>query len=114
MSAFTSLTEQFAVAPQLAPEDMAAVAAAGFKSVINNRPDFEGGPAQPSSEQMRAAAEAAGLRYVYQPVVGANIQPADVAALAAQLEELPQPVLAFCRSGARSSKLFMLAQQSAN
>ncbi|OVZ61752.1 TIGR01244 family protein [Pigmentiphaga sp. NML080357] len=112
MSAFTSLTENFAVAPQLAPADMAAVAAAGFKSVINNRPDFEGGPAQPSSEQMQAAAEAAGLKYVYQPVNGANIQPGDVATFASLLKTLPGPVLAFCRSGARSTKLFMSASNS--
>ncbi|MPS29244.1 TIGR01244 family sulfur transferase [Pigmentiphaga sp.] len=109
MSAFTSLTENFAVAPQLAPDDMAAVAAAGFKSVINNRPDFEGGPAQPSSEQMQAAAQAAGLSYVHQPVNGANIQPGDVATFASLLKTLPGPVLAFCRSGARSTKLFMSA-----
>ncbi|MBX6318776.1 TIGR01244 family sulfur transferase [Pigmentiphaga sp.] len=113
MSTFTSLTENFAVAPQLAPDDMAAVAAAGFKSVINNRPDFEGGPAQPSSEQMKAAAEAAGLNYVYQPVNGANIQPDDVATFASLLKTLPGPVLAFCRSGARSTKLFMFASQQA-
>ena len=42
-----ALSADFAVAPQLAAEDMAAVAEAGFKSVIINRPDFEGGPAQP-------------------------------------------------------------------
>ncbi|GAA0520257.1 TIGR01244 family sulfur transferase [Pigmentiphaga sp. GD03639] len=112
MSAFTSLTENFAVAPQLAPEDMAAVAAAGFKSVINNRPDFEGGPAQPSSEQMQAAAQAAGLNYVHQPVNGANIQPGDVSTFASLLKTLPGPVLAFCRSGARSTKLFMSASNS--
>ncbi|MBN9472861.1 MAG: TIGR01244 family protein [Bordetella sp. SCN 67-23] len=112
MSAFTSLTESFAVAPQLAPGDMAAVAAAGFKSVINNRPDFEGGPAQPSSEQMEAAAQAAGLNYVHQPVNGANIQPGDVSTFASLLKTLPGPVLAFCRSGARSTKLFMSASNS--
>lgn len=112
MSAFTSLTENFAVAPQLAPDDMAAVAAAGFKSVINNRPDFEGGPAQPSSQQMEAAAQAAGLNYVHQPVNGANIQPDDVSTFASLLKTLPGPVLAFCRSGARSTKLFMSASNS--
>ncbi|MDX3906643.1 MAG: TIGR01244 family sulfur transferase [Pigmentiphaga sp.] len=112
MSAFTPITENFAVAPQLAPEDMAAVAAAGFKSVINNRPDLEGGPAQPSTAQMQAAAEAAGLTYVYQPVNGANIQPEDVAKFSSLLDTLPAPVLAFCRSGARSTKLFMSARSA--
>lgn len=106
---FTPLTESFAVAPQLNPEDMASIAAAGFKSVINNRPDLEGGPGQPLAAEVGAAAEAAGLRYVYQPVNGANIQPADVATFASHLQSLPGPVLAFCRSGARSTKLFMTA-----
>ncbi len=109
MSAFTKITDNFGVAPQLAPEDMSAVAAAGFKSVINNRPDFEGGPAQPSSEQMSQAASAAGLTYVHQPVNGANIQPTDVATFSSLLQTLPGPILAFCRSGARSTKLFMTA-----
>ncbi len=106
---FTRLTDTFAVAPQLAPEDMAAVAAAGFKSVINNRPDFEGGPTQPSANAIRDAAEAAGLTYVHQPVNGANIQADDVATFASLLQSLPGPVLAFCRSGARSTKLYVSA-----
>ncbi|GAA4344203.1 TIGR01244 family sulfur transferase [Pigmentiphaga soli] len=106
---YTQLTESFAVAPQLGPEDMAALAAAGFKSVINNRPDYEGGPSQPTAAEIGAAAEAAGLKYVYQPVNGANIQPSDVDTFAANLQSLPGPVLAFCRSGARSTKLFVTA-----
>jgi uncharacterized protein (TIGR01244 family) len=109
MSTITPITNNFAVAPQLGPDDMEAVAAAGFKSVINNRPDMEGGPAQPLSEQMQAAATKAGLTYAYLPVNGANILPTDVAEFADLLKTLPGPVLAFCRSGARSTKLFMSA-----
>lgn len=106
---FTQLSDSFAVAPQLAPQDMAALAAAGFKSVINNRPDFEGGPDQPSGAEMGEAARAAGLNYVHQPVNGANIQAGDVDTFAQQLQTLPGPVLAFCRSGARSTRLYQLA-----
>src|SRR3546814_8783006 len=65
-----ALTDALSVAPQLFPEDMQAVADAGFKSVIINRPDLEGGPQQPLSADVMAAARAAGLAVEYQPVVG--------------------------------------------
>lgn len=107
----SQLTPEFCVAPQLTPDTMAALAAAGFKTVINNRPDFEGGPDQPTSEQVRAAAEAAGLVYRHLPVQGGYQSPEEIAAMRAILDEVPTPVLAFCRSGARSSKLFAAATQ---
>src|SRR5690606_1164222 len=66
---FNALSKDFAVAPQLTAEDMQAVADAGFKSVIINRPDFEGGPDQPSSAEVMNAARVAGLNIEYQPVV---------------------------------------------
>ena len=97
------------VAPQLTPEAMAEAAAAGFKSVINNRPDFEHGPNQPTSAAIEAAALAAGLQYRHLPVDGGYQSPEEVAAFAQLLQEMPRPVLAFCRSGARSTRLFMLA-----
>lgn len=105
------LTPEFCVAPQLSPDVMSALANAGFKSVINNRPDFEGGPDQPTSAQMQAAAEAAGLAYRHLPVQGGYQSPEEIAAMRAILDELPTPVLAFCRSGARSTKLFAAASQ---
>lgn len=105
----TPVTDQFAVAPQLSPTDMAAVAAAGFKSVINNRPDGEGGPSQPTSAQVEAAARAAGLEYRHQPVNGANIQQHDVDTFGELLQALPGPVLAFCRTGTRSGILYRAA-----
>jgi uncharacterized protein (TIGR01244 family) len=97
------------VAPQLQPESMAEVAAAGFRSVINNRPDFEHGPNQPTSAQIEAAALAAGLEYRFLPVDGGYQSAEEIAAFAALLRELPRPLLAFCRSGARSTRLFMAA-----
>ena len=95
------------VAPQLAAADMAAVAQAGFRSVINNRPDFEGGADQPTHAAIAAAAEAAGLVYRFLPVNGAYQSPQEIAAFGELLRELPRPVLAFCRSGARSTRLYM-------
>ena len=97
------------VAPQLTPEAMAQAAAAGFKSVINNRPDFEHGPDQPTNAQMEAAAHAAGLQYRFLPVDGGYQSPEEIAAFGKLLRELPRPILAFCRSGARSTRLYTAA-----
>jgi uncharacterized protein (TIGR01244 family) len=82
---------------------------AGFRSVINNRPDFEGGPSQPTSQTIQQAAEAAGLAYVFLPVQSAYQSPAEIARMHELLEQLPKPVLAFCRSGARTTNLFRAA-----
>ncbi len=99
------------VAPQLGPEAMAEAARAGFRSVVNNRPDFEHGPDQPTNAQIEAAARAAGLEYRFLPVGGGYQTPDEVAAFARLLRELPRPLLAFCRSGNRSSSLFAQAQR---
>jgi len=105
-----AIAPDICVAPQLTPEAMAEAAAAGFKSVINNRPDFEHGPDQSTSAQIEAAAIAAGLQYRHLPVDGGYQSPEQIAAFAALLHELPRPLLAFCRSGARSTRLFVAAQ----
>lgn len=97
------------VAPQLLPEQMAEAARLGFRSVINNRPDFEEGPGQPTSAQIEAAAQAAGLAYAYLPVSPAVQTPQEIERFAELLDELPRPVLAFCRSGTRSGKLYAAA-----
>ncbi len=103
------LSADVCVTGQLDVAEMAWAASAGFRSVINNRPDFEGGPEQPTSEAMQAAASAAGLSYAWLPVEPAVQTPEQIARFAALLNELPKPVLAFCRSGARSGKLFRAA-----
>lgn len=99
------------VAPQLNAEAMAEAARLGFKSVVNNRPDFEGGPDQPTSADIAAAAQAAGLEYRFLPVAGGYQSPEEAAQMARLLQELPRPLLMFCRSGARSARLYALAQQ---
>lgn len=98
------------VAPQLTPQAMAAAAQAGFRSVVNNRPDHEGGPDQPLSAAIEAAAAAAGLQYRHLPVSGGYQTPEQIAAMAALLTELPRPLLMFCRSGARSANLYAQAR----
>ena len=97
------------VAPQLAPEFMAELATLGFKSIINNRPDFEEGPGQPTSAQIEAAAKAAGLAYAHLPVQPGYQSPEEIARMAELLAALPRPMVAFCRSGTRSGKLYQAA-----
>jgi len=103
------LSPEVCAAPQLAPEDMPAVAAAGFRSVVNNRPDHEGGPDQPTSAAIEAQAKAAGLAYAYLPVQSAFQTREEAERLAGLLQNLPKPVLLFCRSGSRSASLFKQA-----
>lgn len=105
-----ALTPDFAVSPQLATTDFASLAQQGFKTIINNRPDGEGGGAQPTSPEMERAATVAGLHYVYLPVVSGSITPEQVQAMHKVLISAPKPTMAFCRSGARSAQLFGLAQ----
>lgn len=105
------LTADVCVAPQLTPDAMAA-AAAGFRSVINNRPDFEHGPDQPTSAAIEAAALSAGLQYAHLPVAGGYQSPEEIARFAELIAAMPRPLLCFCRSGARSTKLYVAATQA--
>jgi uncharacterized protein (TIGR01244 family) len=97
------------VAPQLAPGIMAELAALGFKSIVNNRPDFEEGPGQPTSAQIEAAAKAVGLAYAHLPVQPGYQSPEEIARMAELVGSMPRPMVAFCRSGTRSGKLYHAA-----
>lgn len=101
------ITEDYSVAPQIAVEDVAAIKAAGFRSLICNRPDNEQ-PGQPPVDTIRQAAQEAGLEFRYIPVVSGQITPDDVSEMAVALKEAPAPVLAYCRSGARCANLYGL------
>ena len=110
MAAFVSRhTESFATAPQITSHDLAEIAAMGFKTVVNNRPDGEGGPEQPANAEIEAAAKAAGLNYAYLPVISGQITEQQARDFAHLLATAPGPLLAFCRSGARSQNLYQLA-----
>lgn len=101
-----SLTDSVGVAGQVLPEDMPAIAEAGYRVVINNRPDGES-PDQPRSEDLAAAAAVAGLDYHYYPLSAMNYPGDDTAAMAALFDDESRPVFAFCRSGTRSSNLWI-------
>ena len=105
---FIRIDDSISVAGQLAPADIAAAAAQGFRTLINNRPDGEA-PGQPPGATIAEAAAAAGLRYVAIPIAGGFSMP-QVEAMSAAMAE--GPVLAFCRSGTRSTNLWALAAAS--
>ena len=97
------------VSEQIRPEDVAVLFAAGFKSIVCNRPDGEG-PDQPDFAEIEAAAKAAGIVAAYLPVVSGQIGDEDAAAFGSLLDSLPKPVLAFCRTGTRSATLWSLSE----
>ena len=103
------LTAELSVADQLVIDDLEAVKEAGFNAVICNRPDEEGEP-HADADSMAQKANALGLEFRYLPVNGANITDTDVAQHAALLSEVPEPVLTYCRSGARCAKLWALSE----
>jgi uncharacterized protein (TIGR01244 family) len=98
-----------ATAGQLGPDDIAQAARSGFRSVVNNRPDFEGGPLQPTSASIARAAGEAGLAYEFLPVQSNYQTPQEIARMRELLDTLPRPMLVFCRSGARSGRLIQAA-----
>lgn len=102
------LAEGYSVSPQILPEEVAQIAAAGFKVLICNRPDGEN-PAELSAGAMGALAEAAGLRFVVNPVVGGAITMDNVEIQREAIDAADGPVLAYCASGNRSSIVWALA-----
>ena len=108
MADIRRVSDDFAVAPQIAPQDLGQIAALGYRLVINNRPDGEA-PDQPTSAEMEAAAKAAGLAYLHIPVVGGP-QKAQVDAVHEAVKAAGGPVFAFCRSGTRSIVTWSIGQ----
>src|SRR5579864_7492552 len=89
--------------------DIEALAAAGVKTIINNRPDGED-PGQLAAAEARRLAAAHGIAYHHIPVTAASLSRADVDAFAAVLASAPQPIVAHCRSGTRSTLLWALTR----
>ena len=112
MTDLRPLNDRIAVAPQIDADDIPAIKAAGYVAIVNNRPDDEE-PGQPTGDAIRAAAEAAGLRYTAIPVTHAGFGHAQLDAMAAAITAADGPVLAYCRSGTRSCNLWALAAAKA-
>ena len=103
------INDRVSVAPQIRPEDVATIKAAGFTTIVNNRPDGEA-PDQPAGADIRAAATAAGMGYYEIPLGREGVSPEMVEATRQVLEGSTGPVLCFCRSGTRSTTLWALSQ----
>ena len=100
------LSDTVSVSEQITPQDVAEIAAAGFKVIVNNRPDGEA-QNQPSNTDISRAAEEAGLRYYHLPITGYNFPGEDPELIASLMNSPDEPVLAFCRSGTRCTNLWV-------
>lgn len=108
MSDFRKLTENILVSPQITLADVTAAAADGVVLIVNNRPDGED-PSAPQGDAIAVAAAAAGLNYVAIPIGHTGFSEPQVDAMIAALEQAEGPILAYCRSGTRSTLLWALA-----
>ena len=105
------ITSAVSVAEQISAADVGEIAAQGFRSIICNRPDGEAGD-QPTFAEIEAAAKASGILATYQPVISGKVMDEDAVAFGKLVEELPNPVLAYCRTGTRCATLWSLSQAS--
>jgi uncharacterized protein (TIGR01244 family) len=103
-----AITPEYAVSPQIEPGDLPAIKAAGYVTVIDNRPDGEI-PPHLHTDVMRKAAEALGLTFVANPVVGGALTMDNVTAQGAAIAASPGPVFAYCASGNRCSIVWALS-----
>jgi uncharacterized protein (TIGR01244 family) len=111
MPHFREVTPNFAVSPQIAPEDVALAKQSGFTLVINNRPDGES-PDQPAGAEIEVAATSAGLDYLFVPVVGRPTAD-QAAAVSRALAASNGKALAYCRTGTRSITAWALGELAA-
>lgn len=107
--AHKSLAPGISVTTQVTPDAIAAAKAAGFRTIINNRPDREE-PGQPSSAELAAKAAAAGMEYHHIPVVPGQFGDAEIEAFCDAMGGCGKPALAFCKSGMRATSLWALSQ----
>jgi uncharacterized protein (TIGR01244 family) len=104
------VNDDYAVSGQIAVDDIRSIKEAGYRSIICNRPDDEQ-PGQPSAADIAVAAEAADLIFRHIPFVSGQMTDADVQKMAEALDEIPGPVFAYCRSGARSTNIYLAAKK---
>lgn len=106
---FRKLDNAVMVAAQISVDGVAQAQGMGVTTIVNNRPDGEA-PDEPQGDVIAAAARAAGLEYVAIPVTHAGFSGPQITAMAEALTSAPGPVLAYCRSGTRSTLLWALAR----
>ena len=106
--AFKQLDDRMSVSPQLSLADVSRAAREGYRAIISNRPDQEE-QEQPTAAAIREEAERQGLAFAHIPIEPGTVSGADADEMARALDTLPAPVLAYCRSGARSTALWARA-----
>ncbi len=102
------IDDRISVSPQITADDVAVLKAAGFATIVNNRPDGEEA-GQPGGDAIAAAAAAAGMAYHAIPITHAGFSHPQLDAMATVLADTDGPILAYCRSGTRSCNLWALA-----
>jgi uncharacterized protein (TIGR01244 family) len=107
---YRTIDSNFAVAGQIAPEDLPRIAEAGFKTILCARPDHEE-PGQPDFAVIARAARAAGLQAVHIPVSG-MVGEGQLIRMEKVLKEMPIPIFGYCRSGARAGSLYTSAKRA--
>jgi uncharacterized protein (TIGR01244 family) len=103
------ITPDYTVSSQITPEEVVEIAARGFRSLMCNRPDGES-PDQTNFAEIEAAAKAEGLAVAFVPVVSGQVTQEDLDAYAKAVADLPRPIFAYCRSGARCQNLWQMTQ----
>lgn len=106
------LNEDFSYTSQIVGDDIAEIVSLGFKTIINNRPDNEGGDTQPKSEALEALALKHGIAYVHIPVVPNNIQAEQIVTFGEVYAKVQKPILGFCKTGNRASTICKLALEN--
>jgi sulfide:quinone oxidoreductase len=106
MKPCTEIDANFSISPQIDVEDLTKIKAAGFKSVICNRPDNEDGGAHADHNFLESEARKLGLEFAYLPVIPGQINDGHVAQFKTLIDELPGPVLGYCRMGMRAKTLY--------
>lgn len=104
-----TINAEISVAPQITPDEVQKLADQGFRALICNRPDGEAAD-QPNFSEIEAAAKKAGLEIRNLPIVSGKVSDQDAADFGAAMQELPRPILAYCRTGTRSATLWSLSQ----
>lgn len=106
------LNNDFSYTSQIEVDDISEIASLGFKTIINNRPDFESSAEQPKSEALEAIALSHGITYVHIPVIPNNIQPHQLETFREAYAKAPKPILGFCKTGNRASTMCKLALEN--
>jgi uncharacterized protein (TIGR01244 family) len=107
------INDEYSVAAQIRPQDVKAIQEMGFKSIVCHRPDGEV-PDQPAFDAVKAEAERLGLEIRHVPFGAEGVSEDKVNAFVDCLDEMPRPMLGYCRSGARSTKIYEMTRHIRN